>query len=125
MKIVGHSADLYADKETTPELKQRKTTIKQPVPAETRKDETVVHTSQVEHSYDFKGGITAKDIYEALLDPRRADIWSHGKSKVSKKMGSEFQLFDGNVHGRLVKAVSMRNIMCMCMYLIVYMVDTF
>jgi activator of HSP90 ATPase len=73
---------------------------------ETKKEEEqVIRTSQIDHSYDFKG-ISARDLYEALLDPRRADIWSHGKSKVSKRIGSEFRLFDGNVHGMLVKAVS-------------------
>lgn len=72
---------------------------------ETAKIEQAVRTSQTEHSYDFKG-IKAKDIYEALLDPRRADIWSHGKSKVSSRAGSDFQLFDGNIHGKLLKAVT-------------------
>lgn len=108
---IGHSADLYADKDSTPstpELKQRKPASNQPITSETKKEETVIHTSQIEHSYDFKG-INARDVYEALLDPRRADIWSHGKTKLSKRMGSDFQLFDGNIHGTLLKAVTTKS----------------
>lgn len=58
----------------------------------------------VKHSYAFNGA-SARDIYEALLDSNRAAVWTHGKSKVSKKIGSKFEFFDGNVHGVLLQTV--------------------
>ncbi|CAO0791875.1 unnamed protein product [Mucor circinelloides] len=111
-----HSSDLYADKNSappTPELVQRKNrnaaTI--PTPAtNTAAEEKVVKTSIIEHSYDFVGA-TPREIYEALLDPQRAKIWSHGKAKVSKRIGTDFELFDGNVHGTLMQATPGKSVL--------------
>lgn len=108
--VLEHSSDLYADKYSappTPELVQRKNRVITATPTLAKKTtakEKVVKTSIIEHSYDFKGA-TPRDIYEALLDTQRANIWSHGKAKVSKRIGTEFELFDGNVHGTLMQAV--------------------
>lgn len=107
---IEHSSDLYADKHSAPpapELVQRKNRVTTATPTLAKKataNENVVKTSIVEHSYDFNGA-TPRDIYEALLDTQRANIWSHGKAKVSKRIGTEFELFDGNVHGTLMQAV--------------------
>jgi activator of HSP90 ATPase len=106
---IDYSSDLYADNNSnvaTPDLVQRKKASNVLPPLEKKKDTpAVVKTTIVEHSYEFKG-VSARDIYEALLDSDRADIWTHGKSKVSKKIGSSFEFFDGNVHGVLLQAVS-------------------
>lgn len=85
----------------TPTLAQRKSTF---TPSEKKNEREVVKTTIVEHSYDFQG-TSSRDIYEALLDPKRADIWTRSKSKVSKKIGTDFEFFDGNVHGVLLQAV--------------------
>ncbi|EIE84970.1 hypothetical protein RO3G_09680 [Rhizopus delemar RA 99-880] len=48
-------------------------------------------------------GARAKYIYEALLDPKRASIWTRSNNlKVSKKIGSSFEFFDKNVQGVLL-----------------------
>jgi activator of HSP90 ATPase len=99
-----YSSDLYANKNSvpsTPELAQRKSTFTQ---REKKDEKKVVKTTIVEHSYEFQGA-SARDIYEALLDSKRADIWTRSKSKVSKKIGTNFEFFDGNVHGVLLQAV--------------------
>lgn len=72
---------------------------------------TVVKTTVVNHSFEFKGG-DAKQIYEALLDPKRAVIWTRtSKSlRLSKQIGSTFELFDGNVHGVLLDLVPNKQI---------------
>lgn len=79
---------------------------KKPValPPVTKKVEEKIRTTTVEHSFEFPGA-SARGIYEALLDPARASVWTQGKPKVSKRMGSEFEFFDGNVHGVLLQAV--------------------
>lgn len=111
-----YSSDLYADKHSappTPELVQRKNRVTTSTPTLAKKtttEEKIVKTSIVEHSYDFKGA-TPRDIYEALLDTQRANIWSHGQAKVSKRIGTEFELFDGNVHGTLMQATPGKSIM--------------
>lgn len=110
--MLEHSFDLYADRNSAPlkpELLQRKRqtpAASTTVPTNNPKtEERVMRTSIVEHSFEFKGA-TARDIYEALLDAQRANIWSHGNTRVSKRVGTEFELFDGNVYGSLVQAVS-------------------
>jgi activator of HSP90 ATPase len=76
-------------------------------PPERKKDDNIVKTTVVEHSFEFRGeGYSARHIYESLLNPKRANIWTHGRAQVSKKVGSEFRFFDGNVHGQLLQAVS-------------------
>lgn len=100
--LSDYSADLYADSSTPPDLIQRKKQVT--LPPITKKDDGVLCTTVVEHTFDFNG-TSARDIYEALLDSDRANIWTNGKSKVSKKIGSRFEFFDGNVHGVLLKTV--------------------
>ncbi|KAI9470572.1 MAG: activator of Hsp90 ATPase [Benjaminiella poitrasii] len=110
--IHTHSSDLYADKNSapsTPTLIQRKPISSTPTISKKKDNNETVKTTIVDHSYEFKG-ITAREVYESLLNSKRADIWSHNKSKVSKKIGSEFQLFDGNVHGVLLQAASAKSI---------------
>ncbi|KAI8645023.1 activator of Hsp90 ATPase [Parasitella parasitica] len=115
--VEKHSSDLYADKNSTPPtptLVQRKNLTQQAATStpikKTVADEKVIKTSIIEHSYDFIGA-TPRDIYEALLDAQRANIWSHGKAKVSKRIGSEFAMFDDNVHGTLMQAIPGKSIM--------------
>ncbi|GAN04474.1 hsp90 co-chaperone AHA1 [Mucor ambiguus] len=113
-----HSFDLYADKSSapsTPELVQRNnrnaaSTPSSPATTRTAAEDKVVQTSVIEHSCDFTGA-TPREIYEALLDSQRAEIWSHGKAKVSKRIGTDFELFDGNVHGTLMQATPGKSIM--------------
>ncbi|KAK4513413.1 uncharacterized protein ATC70_005412 [Mucor velutinosus] len=111
-----HSSDLYADKNSapsTPELVQRKNRNAATTPSSAATkivEDKVVKTSIIEHSCDFTGA-TPREIYETLLDPQRAAIWSHGKAKVSKRIGTDFELFDGNVHGTLMQATPGKSIM--------------
>ncbi|ORE04130.1 hypothetical protein BCV72DRAFT_19935 [Rhizopus microsporus var. microsporus] len=101
--IDSYSADLYVNSSNKKEPAQNKSSVSlQPIRSCEDKD-TVVKTTVVNHSFEFKGG-DAKQIYEALLDPKRAVIWTRtSKSlKLSKQAGSTFELFDGNVQGVLL-----------------------
>ncbi|KAI8885066.1 hypothetical protein K501DRAFT_284517 [Backusella circina FSU 941] len=106
--IKRHSSDVYQGESPstpqTPELVQRKQPLQKQESASHHKQDQPIRTTKSQHSYDFKGS-TSQDVYEALLDLKRALIWSKGKAKVSKRIGSEFELFDGNVHGTLLEAI--------------------
>ncbi|KAL4210150.1 activator of Hsp90 ATPase [Rhizopus microsporus] len=109
--IDNYSADLYANSNNKKGSTQNKSNVSlQPI--RSREDtDTVVKTTVVNHSFEFKGG-DAKQIYEALLDPKRAVIWTRtSKSlKLSKQIGSTFELFDGNVQGVLLDLVPNKQI---------------
>ncbi|CEI92049.1 hypothetical protein RMCBS344292_06323 [Rhizopus microsporus] len=72
---------------------------------------TVNQSSEFDLKAKQVGG-DAKQIYEALLDPKRAVIWTRtSKSlKLSKQIGSTFELFDGNVQGVLLDLVPNKQI---------------
>jgi activator of HSP90 ATPase len=105
--LIGHSSDVYQGESApqTPELVQRKPPQQNSTLNNSDKQDQSIRTTKLQHSYDFKGS-TARDVYEALLDLNRASVWSQGKAKVSKRIGSDFEFFDGNVHGKLLEAVS-------------------
>ncbi|KAG2194909.1 hypothetical protein INT47_010651 [Mucor saturninus] len=110
-KFSKFTNDLIQNASTPPDLVQRrKAPVSLPAPlVSTKKEDEVLRTTVVKHSFDFNGA-SARDIYEALLDPTRAAIWTHGKPKVSKKIGSRFEFFDGNVHGILLQTTPGKSI---------------
>ncbi|CEG70930.1 hypothetical protein RMATCC62417_06743 [Rhizopus microsporus] len=109
--VDSYSADLYANSSNKKESTQYKSNISlQPI--RSREDtDTAVKTTVANHSFEFKGG-DAKQIYEALLDPKRAVIWTRTSNslRLSKQIGSTFELFDGNVHGVLLDLVPNKQI---------------
>lgn len=42
------------------------------------------------------------DIYETFLDPGRVQAWTRAGVQVSRNLGSDFSLFDGNVTGKIL-----------------------
>ncbi|KAI8047404.1 activator of Hsp90 ATPase [Gilbertella persicaria] len=101
--VQNYSSDLYTNTSPKPEIVKKKPVATMPH-YETKKEEKVVKTTRLDLSYKLRG-VASNDLYETLLDSRRADIWTLGPSQVSKKSGSEFRFFDGNVHGKIVRLV--------------------
>jgi activator of HSP90 ATPase len=54
----------------------------------------------------------AKDIYDCFIDEKKCSLWTRGKVQVSKDVGSQFSLFDGNVTGKITELVPNKRI-CM------------
>ena len=73
--------------------------------AEESETDRVIQTTQLELTYTLRC-VSTNDVYETLLNAERASLWTQGKAKVSKRVGSEFSFFDGNVHGKQLKLVS-------------------
>ncbi|KAG1052748.1 hypothetical protein G6F43_005132 [Rhizopus delemar] len=96
------SSDLYANQSNkVPEL-QKKQEKQRFQPIESQVSNSITTTITINHSFEMKGA-GAKYIYEALLDPKRASIWTRSNNlKVSKKIGSSFEFFDKNVQGVLL-----------------------
>lgn len=53
---------------------------------------------------------SARDIFDALLEPQRVQIWTRSKVQISKQPGSQFSLFDGNITGEIVSVVQDKEI---------------
>ncbi|KAF7726617.1 hypothetical protein EC973_008581 [Apophysomyces ossiformis] len=67
-----------------------------------------VNTTSLDETIDFQ--TSAHELYETLLDPQRVSIWTRSPAKISKEVGSKFELFNGNVSGELKEAVPDRKI---------------
>ncbi|KAG0186277.1 hypothetical protein DFQ28_008076 [Apophysomyces sp. BC1034] len=75
-----------ADKSVTPEVPAKK-----------------VNTTSLDETIDFQ--TSAHELYETLLDSNRVSIWTRGPAKISKEVGSKFELFNGNVSGEIKEAI--------------------
>lgn len=64
-----------------------------------------VNTTTLEDTVEFQ--TSAHELYETLLDTQRVCAWTRGPAKISKEKGSKFELFNGNVRGELLDAVSL------------------
>jgi activator of HSP90 ATPase len=62
-----------------------------------------VNTTTLTDSVDFQ--TSAHEIYETLLDPQRAQIWTRGPVKLSKDINSDFEFFNGNVSGKILELI--------------------
>lgn len=62
----------------------------------------------IDQKIDFM--CTAKDLYQALLDPGRVKAWTRGDATISPTVGTEFKLFNGNVSGKIMELVEDKKI---------------
>ncbi|KAI9019368.1 activator of Hsp90 ATPase [Phycomyces nitens] len=58
-----------------------------------------VNTTTIKDTTEFL--TSAKELYNTLLDPGRASIWSRGPAKIADKVGTKFEFFNGNVTGEI------------------------
>ncbi|ORZ19490.1 activator of Hsp90 ATPase [Absidia repens] len=62
-----------------------------------------VNTVAMNDDVEFQ--TSAHELYETLLDPQRVSAWSRGPAKISREIGSSFELFNGNVSGKILELV--------------------
>lgn len=96
-------AEHVAKEKTTINKSQPSTTTTTAAPAE--KGSSKVNTTTLEDTVEFQ--TSAHELYETLLDTQRVCAWTRGPAKISKEKGSKFELFNGNVRGELLDAVSL------------------
>ncbi|OAD78402.1 hypothetical protein PHYBLDRAFT_107242 [Phycomyces blakesleeanus NRRL 1555(-)] len=60
-----------------------------------------VNTTTIKDTVEFL--TSANELYNTLLDPGRASIWSRGPAKISDKVGTKFEFFNGNVTGEILE----------------------
>ncbi|KAI8321360.1 activator of Hsp90 ATPase [Choanephora cucurbitarum] len=110
--IQDYSADFYTGS-TPPSVQQASTRQRRTETVAKRAEESetdrVIQTTQLELTYTLRG-VSTNDVYETLLNAERASLWTQGKAKVSKRVGSKFSFFDDNVHGKQLKLVEGKSI---------------
>jgi activator of HSP90 ATPase len=67
---------------------------------------TAKKVNTVSMNDDIEFQTSANELYETLLDPQRVSAWSRGPAKISREIGSSFELFNGNVSGKMLELVS-------------------
>ncbi|RKP13769.1 activator of Hsp90 ATPase [Piptocephalis cylindrospora] len=111
--VAAHGKDVHI-----PEDQLRRTTLNNPAPAKEavptlkgaeairtgdKEKAKAVSTTKVKEVIDFT--CSADDLAQCFLDEGRARIWSRGPVTLSGAEGSDFELFDGNVVGKLDRVV--------------------
>lgn len=62
-----------------------------------------VNTTSLNETTEFQ--TSAHELYETLTDVQRVQVWTRGPVKLSKEVGSKFELFGGNVSGEILELV--------------------
>ncbi|KAG1463108.1 hypothetical protein G6F56_005363 [Rhizopus delemar] len=62
-----------------------------------------VNTTTIHDRVDFQ--TSAQELYETLMDTQRAMVWTRGPVRLTKEVGSQFELFGGNVTGEILELV--------------------
>ncbi|KAI9310852.1 chaperone activator Aha1 [Dichotomocladium elegans] len=118
--IKAHGADVYIDQEKTgatvrgvERVAKERTSINTSSGSKTEttttptttgsKNGPKVNTTTLNDSIEFQ--TSAHEIYETLLDAQRVSAWTRGPAKISKEVGSTFELFNGNVRGEILELV--------------------
>jgi len=53
----------------------------------------------------YKISTPIEQVWKALVDPEIIDKWGGSPSKMDEKVGTEFRLWDGDIHGKNVEVV--------------------
>ncbi|ORX89361.1 hypothetical protein K493DRAFT_233839 [Basidiobolus meristosporus CBS 931.73] len=61
-----------------------------------------VNTTTLKETIEFVA--SAHEVYETLLEEQRVSIWTRGPAKISKEKNSQFELFGGNISGKILEA---------------------
>ncbi|KAI7870026.1 activator of Hsp90 ATPase [Spinellus fusiger] len=111
--IKEHSSDVYIEPsqlgQAAPPRVATPTAKPQSAPSQTNASTTgtrtaaIVNTTTVTDTLEFL--TSAQELYETLLDPQRVTAWTRGPAKISREIGSKFELFHGNVTGEILELV--------------------
>lgn len=92
-----------AAKEMPAAQKQAATaTVNEPKKATTEKKELQGSTSSI--VVETRLAASAEDLWLFLTDDKRVPMWTRAPAKVSPKVGSEFEMFGGNIRGKVLSA---------------------
>ena len=58
----------------------------------------------IRQTYHIKAPIT--EVWKALTDTKYIDGWGGGPAKMSDKVGSQFSLWGGDIHGKNIKVIA-------------------
>jgi activator of HSP90 ATPase len=64
---------------------------------------TYFSTTDIKVNTEFMA--SAADIYSALLDKAKVQLWTGGPAEIRPEVGSDFRLFNGNITGTIVELV--------------------
>ncbi|CAO3638016.1 unnamed protein product [Cunninghamella echinulata] len=115
--IKNHSSDVYIEngekKVIEPGVTKERSNIthinKSTTASSTKTEEksattkNKVNTTSINDVIEFQ--TSAHELYETLLDTQRVCAWTRGPAKISKEVGSPFELFGGNVSGKILELV--------------------
>ncbi|KAI8064217.1 activator of Hsp90 ATPase [Gongronella butleri] len=62
-----------------------------------------VNSTTLDEVVDFQ--TSAHELYETLLDPQRVMAWTRGPAKISRDIDSPYEMFNGNVSGKILELV--------------------
>jgi len=48
---------------------------------------------------------SAQDVFDALTNPQKVEMWTRAKADISAKVGAPFSYFDGNITGEILECV--------------------
>ncbi len=57
----------------------------------------------IRQTYHIKASI--EEVWRALVDPKYIEGWGGGPAKMSDKVGSQFSLWGGDIHGKNIEVV--------------------
>ena len=60
-------------------------------------------TKILKQEYNIKAPLSK--VWDALIDPKIIDKWGGGPAKMSDKVGFEFSLWGGDIHGKNTKVI--------------------
>jgi len=58
----------------------------------------------------FKIKAEVEDVYACLMNPVTIELWSGYPAKISEEIGSEFELWGGDITGKILSVESMKKI---------------
>lgn len=85
-----------------------KSTSAKPEAVSVQQKSSLYNTTNLQISTVFN--TTAEQIYLTLLDPQRVAAWTRSAPVIQPKEDTEFQLFGGNIQGKILKLVPNKSI---------------
>lgn len=58
--------------------------------------------------YQIKASVNK--VWQALVDPKQINLWGGGPAKMNDKLGTRFELWDGDIYGRNVEVIPHRKL---------------
>ena len=58
----------------------------------------------IRQTYHIKASV--EEVWRALVDPKYIEGWGGGPAKMSDKVGSQFSLWGGDIHGKNIEVIA-------------------